>query len=367
MRNSTIYHLAVPRTFRRSSRQIFKKCGSNLQNVPDNLRVIYITDGYSEALKDKCKYWLATFDNSVFTEEELVSLRVFLNADQSGAEALAMAYDSKPGNYRQLFINNVNPHVYLALQLFIDKWPDENKKAGGAEIDFDLLRKIPIPLLKLNPDWKEATKLIKQSDQWPSARRYYYMAKQTGHSGNYDIQAGMFQLNTLEKSKGKINLSKVQATEFLQMYRGLYPEIPERNERVRQQVDRYKIIYNMFGFPLIVTNYDIMEHTYKEFYAWSPQSTIGEITRIAITNMQTYIEEMQKKWDIMQDNHDSNLVQSPILEWRECATKQREYINQELTSTVDQIKFRMKSECKIGFNWGSRSDDNPLGLKEVNL
>lgn len=367
-RNTTQYTLAGPRTFRRGSRKLWKKWGSNVQNIAKNLRNIYIPDGYKLELEAKCRYWLETGDDSIFTEEQLVTLRVFLQTDQSGAEALIVAYDCEAKDYRQLFINNVKPHVFVALKLFKDIWPKKasEHRLGLTQADVELLCNTKIPELKLNPHWREIDKLIKDSDNWPISERYYYLAKQTCHSANYGIEWAMFQLNVLEKSGGKIVLTKEDSRFFLETYRGLFQEIPDRCRRVREQVDRVGILYNLHGHPLQITNYNITEATYKEYYAWGPQSTVGEITRIAASNLQAYIEQEKKPWDILQDNHDSLLTQGPLLDVKDRAAKMKEFFAKEMVSPVDGVKFRMKSETAVGFNWGPhKEEDNKLGLREL--
>lgn len=367
MRNTTVYH-NIPRTFRRSSRKMFGKYGGNLQNIKKEMRSIYIPDGFDNALKDKCKYWLNTFDSSVFTEEELANLNVFLQVDQSGAEALIVAYDCEPLDYRELFIHNVKPHVYVALKLFKDIWKEKMREKGGIALDIEAISNTPICQLKLNPSWKELDALIKDSDNWSLNERYYYLAKQTVHSSNYGIEASTFRMNILEKSGGKIVISKEEGERFLMVIRSLFPEIPERNRRVRAQIDRDKLIFNMFGHPLIITDYNIMESKYKEYYAWGPQSTVGEITRTAVCDFQEYIEKEDKKWDFLQDNHDSMLTQGPLHDTELRAKMMQEFMGIEFISPIDGAKFRMKSEIQVGFNWGAYDKNNPeknsLGLRE---
>ena len=373
MRNSTLYVLGGPVTFRRGSRRILPEknkkgigWGGNLQNLEKSLREVYISDGFIEALKEKCLYWLQTQDLSIFTEEELVSLRVFAQTDQSGAEALIVAYDTENKDYRQLFIHGVKPHVYVALKLFKDVWA---KKAIEHNVNIPIsaieeLDNTPIGKLKLNPYWYELDKLIKESDGWPLTERYYYFSKQTCHSANYGIEWNTFIMNVLEKSGGKVVLDKEEGKRFLGVYRSLFPEIPDRCKRVENQVRYTGIIYNMFGFPFIITDKHLTDM--KKYYAWGPQSTVGEITRTAITNMQTYIEEEGKKYDLLADTHDSMMHQCPLMDIEDCCTKQQFFMNQKFTSPIDGVVFNMKSETSIGFNWNSyKKGKNELGLREL--
>ncbi len=367
MRYSCTYTLAGPKTFRRGSRKLFGRWGNNLQNVEKGGRIIYIPDGPFQEHIAKCKYWLQCGDLSVFTDEELDKLRVLLQSDQSGAEALIVAYDSEPKNYRQLFIHSVKPHVYVAMKLFEGIWKKKLKESGGLVEDFNIeeISNTPIPLLKQNPFWHDLDLLIKSSDNWPLTERYYYFAKQTCHSANYGIEKNTFRMNVLEKSGGKVVLSMDEADRFLLTYRSLFPEIGESNRRIERQVRETKVIYNMFGYPYQITDYNISDSAMKEYYAWPRQSTVGEITRICFTNLQKYIWSEHKKWDVLQDNHDSYLCQCPLYDVKDCRDKMKEFMNIELVSPYDGVKFRMKSEQNLGFNWAPQKDSNPLGLREV--
>lgn len=372
-RNTCLYGLAHTKTFRRSSRKFWDIYGGNLQNIEKSVRRIYIPDGFGEHVKQKCKYWLDTGDLSVFTEEELMTIRCFGQIDQAGAEALIVAYLCRAGAYRQLFENSVKPHVYVAMKLFKDIWTKKMKDMGGMIEDFDIdaISVTPIPELKKNPFWRDLDLLIKQSDNWSLQERYYYLAKQTCHSGNYGIMENTFVMNILEKSGGKIALPKEKGREFLMEYRGLFPEIPEWNRDVLTQVEKTGMLYNALGFPYQITDYvgdhKVVEANAKEYIAWGPQSTVGEITRLAVSQMQEYIETERKPWDNLADTHDSMMTQFPLMDVREWISKASQFMNIEMTSPADGVKFRMKSECNIGFNWSShdemKPEKNPLGLQ----
>ena len=50
------------------------------------------------------------------------------------------------------------------------------------------------------------------------------------------------------------------------------------------------MLFNLHGEPYTITTYNILESSWKEFYAWTPQSTVGHITNIAYSRLQEYIE-----------------------------------------------------------------------------
>jgi hypothetical protein len=341
-----------------------------MQNWEKKLREIYRPDGYTDVVKEKCLYWLETGETTQFTEQELLLVRVFIQSDQSGAEALIVAYEADAMDYRQLFIHNVKPHVYVAMHLFRDVWIKKLKEHGGSVEDFDIESFLmsKISMLKQKPYWKELESIIKASDNWPATERYYYLAKQTCHSANYGIEAQTFRMNLLEKSGGTIYLETKVAASFLDTYRGLFPEIPERCRRIASQVRSARVLFNLFGDPYQITDFEgHLDSKLKEYYAWSAQSTVGEITRQATIDLDEYIVQNNKPWDILADTHDSYVVQCPLLFVKEAKDKMKQFMNIELTSPNDGTKFRMKSEQQIGFNWNSKKDKdhNPLGLQEV--
>lgn len=377
MYNSSTYKLASPVTFRRSSSKILAEgskknigWGGNIQNIEGSIRECYIPDGFHESLKEKCLYWLETWDTSVFSDEELGTINVFLQPDQSGAEGLVVAYDSRAADYRQLFIHGISPHVYVSLKLFRDIWKVKAREHNISIDDksIDELYDTPVSLLKSNPAWHELNILIKMSDSWSTEERYYYFAKQTVHSFSYDIQWHTFIMNILEKSGGRVVIPPEEGKRFLQEVRGIFPEVPERNRRIDEQVRQTGMLYNIHGFPYIIwpdgNPPDSLLTDMKKYYAWLPQSSIAGITEKAYYTLYDYIAKEKKQWDLLTDTHDSILSQGLLHDTKERAIKMTEAITQdEFTSAIDGAKFRMKSETKVGFNWAGKSEKNNLGLR----
>ena len=348
MRNSTCYKISGTKTFRLSSTKLFGIWGGNLQNIEKSMRQIYVPDPG----------------------------KIFVQVDQSGAEALIVAYISRAGAFRQLFENGIKPHVYVALRLFKDVWKKKMKEArlitADSDLDMDEVIATPIHELKKHPLWRAIDGIIKDSDNWSLQERYYYLAKQTCHSGNYGIGPTTFRMNILEKSGGKIVVSHDDAEYFLLTYNSLFPEITEWHRAVEKQVNAHKILYNLHGHPYQVTQPMILDSAWKELYAWVPQSTVGEITNIAYAKLQQLIEQTGVAWDLLANTHDSYLLQCPIGEEAVAAAKMQEFMGHRFTSPVDGIEFQMKSEAAAGYNWAPSKKDkagnwtiNPLGLKEI--
>lgn len=391
MRDSCQFQIGGPKTLRLGSRAIMKKSrqlpsgefkdrglGGNLQNIEKSMREIYIPDGFTDELKDKCAYYMASGgDLSVFTAEELASLKVFVQTDQSGAEALGVAYLCKDGDFRQLFIHGVKPHVYVALHVFRDVWKKKMRElssSGDVRCDIDAILDTPIRELKSNPFWKDLDTLIKDSDNWSLDQRYYYLAKQTCHSANYGITPEPFRMNILEKSGGKIVISSEDAGHFIETYHSLFPEIRDWHRRLRSQVEMVKMMYNLHGHPYMVTSHEIQETQWKELFAWIPQSSIGMITNIAYARLQEYVESERLDWDVLVNCHDSILAQCPVGQEKELGRKQQELLQQNFISPVDEVPFQMRSESQYGFNWGvykpskdGKPEVNKCGLRELHV
>ena len=217
MRTTTLYLLAGPKTFRRASKTLFRErnkkttgYGGNLQNWEVGLRRIITSDGWSSLIENKLKYFLQTGDLTIFTDEELNTIRILIQRDQSGAEALIVSYECDFRDYRKLFINNIKPHVYVGLKLFVEIWKEKAKEHGLAvgDGDIDKLNCTAIEHLKANPHWKSLDKLIKSSDNWSLQERYYYLAKQTCHCMDKETEVltkrGWISIETLYNNPEEI-------------------------------------------------------------------------------------------------------------------------------------------------------------------
>lgn len=322
--------------------------------------------------------------------------KIFVQVDQSGAEALVVAYLCEKATFRDLFENGIKPHVYVALRLFKDAWHQKLKESKQLTSDtpFDIDEIIATPIKEITniPYWKMLDGIIKDSDNWSLEERYYYLAKQTCHSSNYGINPPTFRMNVLEKSGGKIVISKEDSEYFISTYHALFPEIQQWHRLVEAQVNKTKMLYNLHGHPFTFTEPEVLDSKWKELYAWNPQSTVGEITNIAYSRFQNYleicsrhntvhrplvlcieVEEALDRWtaneldcDILANTHDSYMSQTEIGTEQRVGGVKQFFINQTFTSPVDGVQFTMKSEAQAGYNWSpAKKDKNLEGLKEI--
>lgn len=332
-RNTSCWKLGGTETLRLSASAWLEEYGTNLTNIEKSMRKIYWAD------EGKC----------------------LVQVDQAGAEALIVAYLCREGRFRQLFENNVKPHVFVAMNVFLEEW-----QKLCPTLDLNVFKNTAIPELKTRNGWKALDTIIKESDNWEPSRRFYFFAKQMCHSLNYGCKEEAFRMNVLEKSRGRVVLSRNQARDYIASYHSLFPEIQEWHSWVIYMLKETGMLYNLFGFPRQLTGV-LDERDAKEWFAFCPQSTVGCITHIAITLMNKFIRETGVDWDILGNCHDSMLCQCPIGEEKQLGQKMTEFICQELLSP-NGVKFRMRSEAQYGLNWSPyKAKDNEHGLRELQL
>jgi len=320
------YTLTKVKTFRLSSRALFamrgKKesgWGTNLQNWNKKTRQLIIPHPGN----------------------------VFVQVDQAGAEAKIVAYYAPSGRYRDLFTYGVKPHTYLALHLFKPVWEEKL----GEPIDRFLT--CPIAELRNQPRWKELEGFVKASDNDIPARRYYFMAKCTCHSGNYDVREREFVMSILERSEGEVVIPLKDGERFLAVYRQeLFPEIQNGFQAyVRQCMLRDRVLRNAFDYPYHIMVDKIETSDYKHYYAWIPQSTVGTITNLADCEIQEKLDSGEyRDFAVVQNNHDSLLFETPQGNEAVVAQIAQKHLNRRMVNPWGEEYF-MGSEASVGPNW----------------
>ena len=327
-RNTCAWKLAGPTTFRLASSKTINGKGTNLQNPSDRICRLYIPD------KGK----------------------VFVNVDQSGAEALVVSYLTTHGRFRDLFLNKIKSHCYIALRLFSKEWDTDMDWTPGRT---DELLTLSPADLSAHSDWKQLLPKIKHHET------RYFLSKKTCHASNYGMQGNTFQMSVLEETDGLVNLSKYMADLFLQTYHDLFPEIKVWHNEIVILINTTKVLRNLFGYPREFNCLFCDDAVKREALAFIPQSTVGTITNIAFVELQDYIEQESKDWDLLNNKHDSFMTQVPIEEAEEAAKVKIKIMEKDLVSPRGE-KFKMKAEAQLGYNWGHWDEkENPEGLKDL--
>lgn len=275
-----------------------------------------------------------------------------VQVDQAGAEALVVAYLTRPGRYRNLFLNGVKAHTYVALQLFLDKFRGEHPRERYWLVDPAVLRQYP--------EFKKLAELIKHS------KFEYDIGKRTGHSSNYRMGPNTFREQCLKESEGTLILDVEQARYFLDTYKQLFPEIVEWQNEIEAQIRSTRTLRNLFGFPRRFERH-ITDGYIREAISWIPQSTVGCITHRAYREVYDRATSTGRVWRLFNNKHDSFAMLVPDSDIECAAHCMSRALNQELVGRDGEV-FRMKSEVQVGKNWGKFDPKhNPLGMKDYVL
>ena len=99
----------------------------------------------------------------------------------------------------------------------------------------------------------------------------------------------------------------------------------------------------------------------REGYSYVPQSTIGDLCNVAVIRI--YRKFRGSSTRVLLAVHDSILVQTP--EGSELSTSEEMEDCMNIPLQVNGHTITIPTDCMIGYNWGYKSDDNPLGLVKL--
>ncbi len=172
----------------------------------------------------------------------------------------------------------------------------------------------------------------------------------THNSANYGIKAPTFVMNVLDKSEGQVVIPLVEGQRFLSTYHNLFPEIQNWHAQLQTQLNATRELKNLFGYPRYFHGM-LTEQSFKEAYAFIPQSTVGCITHRAAEILQRMLDGKQRDdFAVLQNNHDSLLVQCCYSNHKEIAALMTNAMNCPLTNERGE-QFTMRSEVGVGVNW----------------
>lgn len=324
MRYPTQYKLYGTKPFRVAAAKWFNGAGGNLTNPPkDALSVFAAPRG-----------------------------RVIVQADQSGADAVVVAYSARAGNYRALFQTGIKPHTFLALHIFANSRPDWFEDLPSKKDDF--INAGPADLAKL-PGWKELNERITNSDD------EYFAGKGTVHGKAYRMGRFTFVESLLVKSGGRVVFSPDDGARFLLTYDSLFPEVIEWQFEIEHAIRTYRLLRNAFGFPREFN--EILTDSYiRDGLSWVPASTVACITHTAFVRVQRRIDNERLDWDLVSNKHDSLACEVPESDAFECAKELKSSLAQ--TFQGRDCPYTMGSDVYIGRRWCDEKK-HPEGLRKV--
>lgn len=301
-RMRTSINIAGTNTGRWSSSETDFETGTNLQNVTEKLRSVFVADpGFK----------LANLDLE--------------QGDSRNVGALCW----------NLFVNN-------------DEW---GERAAGSYLDAcesgDLhttVARMCLPQLPWGtaPDREIAeTKFYRHHD-------YRYMCKRLGHGSNYRGKPPTMAKHT------KFPVSAV--AEFQRAYFDAFPCIPAYHEWVIAQLQSLSFITTPFGRRRYFFGRPKESTTINEAVAFAPQSMTAEEINHGILRLWR-----ANRVQLLMQVHDSILFQYPeeledeILPWALETLK----VHLQLERGRD---FYVPTDAAVGWNWGYANEDNPDGL-----
>lgn len=179
---------------------------------------------------------------------------------------------------------------------------------------------------------------------------YRFMCKKLGHGRNY-----IGQPPTLAKH-AKIPIQ--HAKEFCDAYDQAFPCIPAWHETIKYRLQTVGQITNLFGRRRFFFGRPKDAATHRDAAAFEASSCTSDEINTGILNLWR-----ANRVQLLMQVHDSILFQFPEELENEIIPWALETLKIHLTLKKDR-PFFVPTEAKTGWNWGNHSEDNPDGLKK---
>lgn len=179
---------------------------------------------------------------------------------------------------------------------------------------------------------------------------YRFMCKKLGHGRNY-----IGQPPTLAR-EAKIPLQ--YAKDFCQSYDDIFPCIPAWHENIRYRLLHQAQITNLFGRRRFFFGRPKDAATHRDAAAYEASSATSDEINQGILKLWR-----ANRVQLLMQVHDSILFQFPEELEDEIIPWALETLKVHLLLKKDR-EFHVPTEAKTGWNWGNHSEDNPDGLKK---
>lgn len=299
------FDITGTRSGRLSSRASLTGSGTNLQNIPEEMRQMFVADPG----------------------------KAFVYRDYSQAEARVVAYQSR---------------CHGLIELFED--PSRDIHAENAARIFG---------------HKSA---VLEKDGGPVTAAQRYLAKRVVHACNYGMAAPrLVEIVNEDAAATGIRITLQQARQLIERYFLLYPEIQQNFWReVEHELHHTRTLDTPFHRRrMFFARWD--DKLLREAYSYVPQSTCGDMGRKAWINIADRLRDRPALGALCLLNvHDSLLVQCNEDAIPETVSLMRE--SMIIPVELNGYTFTIPTDCKVGYNWGNfdkkNPDHNPRGLKE---
>ena len=300
----TQFNIAGTVTGRFASSATDFNTGTNLQNVTESLRSVFVADP---------GMMFCNIDLEQADSRNVGALCWNLLVDEFGEDFAGKYLDA---------CESGDLHTLVTKMVYGDKLP------WGTASD----REVAEAIAYKHYDWR-------------------FLSKKSGHGSNY-----LMQPPTMAKNA---RCSVPMAKEFQEKYFCAFPCIPEWHKKVFWQIENLGYLISphfnrrrfFFGRPKDGS-------TRREAVAQVPQSMTGDEINTGILNL-WHADKVQ----LLIQVHDNILFQFPEHLRDEIVPWAQEAIKTKLILERDR-EFTVPTEASTGWNWGKQSDENPDGLKK---
>lgn len=209
--------------------------------------------------------------------------RVFIEVDLSQAESRFVAYDAVEENLLRMLDRKDDIHSYVAAEIFGCSVADVIAESKREDI--------------------------------PTNQKKRQLGKKSGHGANYNMGVNTFMDSCLKEMD--LVLDRKMATRVLESYHKLFPGIRRWHAQIRNTVYRERRLSNPLGRVRYFYGRPD-DNTYREAYAYRPQSTVPDITNHLMLSLKNKRTEGAFDFWLHCQVHDSIIVS--------CRTKEAEKI-----------------------------------------
>jgi DNA polymerase-1 len=327
------YSLRGTKFGRLSSSATIFQTGMNMQNLPQEFKKFLISDPG----------------------------KVFIEFDKSQAEWVVVAYVANDPQMIQAIETNIPIHsntAHLMYNVPIDLVELDDKEIGTSTNAAEIYAK------RMNhPELALALQVAGKKNPWPENMSLRQAGKKANHSLNYGETANTYSL------QNQIPLKEAQRQ--VKLYYNSYPGIPIWHESIKLHLQRSRFLENCFHRVVEFTE-QVGNDLWKSAFSMIPQSTVADVINtglVKIYNDKTLTGTDGFDIEILGQVHDSVLIQVPvdkidtIEKYNLLVKKVEEHITPELC--YNQHTFTIKTDHKLGFNWGMYSEKNPSGMRKT--
>lgn len=264
-----------------------------------------------------------------------------------------------PGGNKGINIKSVFEASAGRVLLECDLKQAESRFVAYDSADLNLIRTLEDPTRDIH--WEVACEILRTlGKDVPTKKDKFWrqLGKKSGHGANYNMQWATFVDTCLAELD--VVLPKKDAEVILGAYHTLFPGIRKWHWRLREGVCQQRVLRTPLGRERLF--YGRMDDsTFREAYAYRPQSTIPDITNHLMLHLMAQREQGALDFVLLLQCHDSLLLELPesavALVAQECLATERWHPKIELAGGTLVIP----TEVKTARNWGLLKDYEPQG------